>query len=473
MLFRNTKRKPVTTMFVLTATPYETTTNTKRVLMQGANSTVTPAIDAMTTGQVAFANANPLSVVSGKSYNEVLAITTLTNIESVPLLNIFYKPAIINSYPFKNLKYFSAELNAKQKVVATFSRYVAPTNAVWTMVPSGETYLANTRYEIGVDTYGNYLDSNFGMQGQAFTGGATTPADMPSNTAVAIARSYVLNRIGQDLNLMGPLAYPRNYGYSPVLVIGYKTDVTAASNVVPTTSRTLFSALTANTAATIPVWNTKSGMKTASLSVEQVTALRAAATSISGGAPGINAAFVVIDTTIGDNITNPAYTVDSLIFLALDREESFIDFEPNTHIQIRNVGSAKGFSASGVTYKRVQSATEGTNTKALSLMYKNDFRQRLYRANVTEELRQDEASFNLPNPIDLTKKYCVLTIDNEDTGLSATDGLTSIEPTRLIFVAEDTAPSNSDLAIASPHMNKVKLAIDRWLSNNGLNPVIV
>jgi hypothetical protein len=213
-------------------------------------------------------------------------------------------------------------------------------------------------------------------------------------------------------------------------------------------------------------------MKSADLSGEQVTALKLAAANLTGGAPGSNAAFVVIDTVVGDNLTAPAYTLDGLIFLALDREKVATDFNPKTRIQIRNVGASKGFSAGSNVFAQVARGTEGTNTEMLYYMYKNDFRQRLYKNNVAQELRQDEKSIQYPNPVDLTKKYMVLTIESQGADLTASDGLMPIEPVKTMILAEDTLPADT-LANSSATMNTIKLALDQWLSNNGQEPVIV
>ncbi len=448
-----------------TSTTVTATNGGKKVLSQGANVADAPAIDSMAVGQVAFANGN----LSSSNFNKVILATTVANMNSTPTLEIFSKPVRQTTYPLKNLKVLSNKIEGKTQVKATLQRYTAPTNAVWTMA-SSQTVLANTRYEIGVDTFGGHIDENFSIQGQAYTAGVTTP-DTVSGTQVN-NRSLIFNRIGNELNLMGPLAFPRTYGYNPVLVVGYKLDHTANSNTVPAASRTLNSALTAGTAATIPIWNTKSGMKSADLSGEQVTALKLAATNLSGGAPGSNAAFVVIDTVVGDNLTSPAYTLDGLIFLALDREKVAVDFDPKTRIQIRNVGASKGFSAGSNTFAQVARGTEGTNTEMLYYMYKNDFRQRLYRNNVAMELRQDEKSIQFPNPVDLTKKYMVLTIESQGADLTASDGLMPIEPVKTMIIAEDTLPADT-LANSSATMNTIKLALDQWLSNNGQEPVIV
>jgi hypothetical protein len=454
-----------TTVSANQASTTVTATNTgKKVLSQGGNLADAPAIDAMAVGQIAFASGNPAS----SAYNKVITATTPSNMNGNSTLEVFYKPARINSYPLKNLKVLSNEIWGKRPVKATFQRYTAPTNAVWTM-SSTQTVLANTRYEIGIDTFGGHIDENFSIQGQAYTGGVTTP-DVISGTQV-INRSFLFNQIGKDLNLMGPLAFPRAYGYNPVIVIGYKLDHTANSNVVPAASRTLNSALTNGTAATIPVWNTKSGMKSADLSGEQVTALKLAATTLSAGTPGANAAFVVIDTVVGDNLTAPAYTLDGLIFLSLDREKVAVDFDPKTRIQIRNVGASKGFAVGSNTFTQVTRGTEGTNTEMLHYMYKNDFRQRLYKTNGALELRQDEKFINYPNPVDLTKKYMVLTIESEGVDLTAMDGLTPVEPVKTVILAEDTLPADT-LANSSATMNTIKLAFDQWLSNNGQDPFI-
>ena len=459
MLIRNTKRKPNTYMYVATGL-YTTTTGGKKVLAQGDTTADLPAIDSMTTGQLAFANGSPLAA----AFNKVINVETPANLNNTPTLSLFYKAQPINKYPFKNIKYFTNDIEGKNPVKVTFSRYVAPTNAVWTLNVTNQTYYSNTRYEVAIDTFGNYIDENFSIQGQAYTGGCTTP-DFPSNTVQANVANMVLNQIGKELNLMGPLAFPRAYGYNPVLVLGYKLDNTVGT--VPTTSRVLNSALTAGTGATLPIWNSKSGMKSAELSGEQITSLKAAATSLGAGA---NFSFVAIDTVVGDNLTSPAYLIDGLIFLALDREKSFVDFNPRTKIQIRNVGAAKGFSIANVTAKQVLAGTEGTNTEMLYYMFKNDFRQRLYRQNVTEELRQDEQSIVYPNPVDLTKKYCVLTIQSQGDDLTAMDGLTPVEPFKTVIIAEDTNPAGA-LSASSPTMNTIKAAVTQWLIDNKQDPI--
>jgi len=454
MLLRNNKRKAVTHMYVATGI-YTTTTGSKKVLAQGATGADLPAIDAMTEGQIAFSNGNPLAT----TFNQVIAAGTPANLNNIPDLDITIKAKTGLKYPLNNIKYFTSSLNGKNLVKASFQRYVAPTNAVWTMTPATNiVYANNTVYEIGVDTFGGHIDQNFSLQGQAYTGGVTTPDFGAASDANK--RNYILNNIGKELNLMGPLAFPRAYGYNPVIVLGYKLDNTVGT--VPTTSRTLNSALTAGTAATIPVWNTLTGMKSADLSGEQVTALKAAATSLSAG---VNFSFVAIDTAVGNAFTSPAYLLDGLIFLALDREKAIVDFDPRTRIQIRNVGSAKGFNTGAVTYKSVQRGTEGTSTEMLHYMFKNDFRQRLYNKNVAEERRTDEASIQYPNPVDLTKKYCVLTLETQQNDLTALDGLSAVEPHKIVILAEDTNPAGA-LSASNATMNTIKLAIDQWLIDN-------
>lgn len=480
--FRNNSRKPVTSIFV---------TNTYNVTAQTAgnylNGTVT-SVDQVADFSLSITGGTPLT----SSYDVTMAASPMTG---QPFINIYWKLNTTTGYkyPFKNFKYFSANINGKQQVKASVSRYRTPQHSIWTLgLGSGQSIASNTSYSVGIDIYGRHLDENFNIGGYLVTGDYTTPT-ITAGQSVDKLQSAVMSQIAKSINLTTPLGFPRNYGYTPMIVLGFMKDVSGVTATVNSVSvKTTLANIVAGMAAgelSIPVMNLGGTLKNITLSDTQlagvIKAMGVLATDIATPANYAAAAgLVAIDTAMSDvafNNVAPTYIIDGLIFVALDREEVAVDLYPSDKVNIRNVGFVKGFNNANSTWaaatntiKRIQNAEEGSITKLWWHMYRQQVRQRIYAQNYADKTaRVDEPEILFPNPVDLTKKYASLTFEHQDTELMKIEGDMPVSMFRTIILSEDATASNLVTPPAGPWAALVGSAAGSTLNNSNLINVTI
>lgn len=422
---------------------YNTTDATAKIL--SSTATTTPVIDTMATGALAFGEAD----VNKTSYNQVVTAATVTS-DKKRKLEIFNKVAYTGlKYPLKNIKFFSSILDAEFPIQANIERYKAPSISVWSVKTPAVLFEPNTVYQLETRFKNRTIDEVYSTEGLLYTTSVTTP-DYPSSVANANVQNYVLGKMAIDINSSSPLNAPQYRGQIPMIALGV---VATASSLVGTA----FSALTAGTPATLNVWNSKKGMKTATLNGNDVTSLKKAVTS---GSFLASDKIVPLDITkISDLTLAAADCLKGIILIGLERETVWEDFVAQVQANIDNVGVSKGFDPNQVACVKESDATENNSTRALWLQYRNTFSQRLYN-----KIWDERANIVYPNPIDLSKNYCVLSIEHSNEHSSDLGHLT-IDPFKTLILAEDTQPGAA-LSTSSPTMTNIIAILDAFLAVN-------
>jgi len=418
-------------------------------------------IALMTAGDIVFSNGDPNSPLYNTVYNST-SIQTAANFTK--RLEIFTKTGYTTmKYPLKNIPYFSSVLDATFPIEVSLERYKDPTKSLWGFtIGASQVIEANTTYELNFKFGGRTMDEAYSTEGLIYTANVLTP-DWASNLTptmglAAYQAHYLYHMLGMEINASSPLNFPTYRGRVPMLALGIGLTGHSGSASYP-----LISGLAAGTDYTI--WISARGNKTVQFTAEEIATLQ----TMIAGMPFTTPRLIPLNAAKANDTTLAA--TDKLVglaFIALDRETQFEDFVAQVQTNINNVGVSKGFNASQVTVTRLSKASEQNSSRALYLQYRNTFSQRLYN-----KLFDERANINYPNPVSLSAKYAVLTIEHTDQ-YSSDLGHVSIDPfvTKILFEETGTYSGNSGstTGLATDQI-LVCTTITNFLAANNLPPI--
>jgi hypothetical protein len=353
------------------------------------------------------------------------------------------------TYPLPARPYEASQnIIANNVVAVTKQAAAAPTTAAWVVGQpngtSGEIVASdNTEYQMEVAYSGPGVSNMIDRRAAAKTRFGYITPDF-TTLATAEPRDYLIQNlvavVNRNSKLISALSGSRA---GNDLLFALAIDSTGAAGTDAST-------LVAGTV--LPVINTISGVRNITLRADQATAIQAALAA-AGFAAG--SGILTVDTTTAGTVTGGV--ADGILLVALDRPTSFIDYKPQTKVNL-TVGLPLGFATT--TYK-VQGSFpfEGHGQpRGLDLWYKSTHGQRRYWGR-----HEEFPIIEYPSPIDYATTYTTYIIEHTHNEQIDTANYV-ISPMREVVLVPDadTTTIAGFEAVLTPWLASVNKAIKTY-----------
>lgn len=412
-----------------------------------------PLIDTTNNNTNLLANQLAFVDASGMGSNTYLDITDATpTIAESPVIFIAQGTVDGQNFSTRNQAYplyprpyeRSGDIKGINQIYATKQLYTAPTNSVWVIGDTGALATGgiiaydNTEYALTIAYRGYVEDELYSSEASQFVApsyttpnytalGTTAPLDhLVKNLCASINRHSRLLTVNRD-----------KYGANEPIV-AFALDLSGGVG-------TSVAGLAAG-GATVPVITTTTGVKSITLSAEEVTNIKAA---LPTGCSIIN---------INTATAGAAAEADAMAIWTLDRELVFDD--KVRHVKTRvDLGLRRGFDSNQVYHVQTSFAFEGeNNTRALDLHYRATHGQSKYNLDHTLD-----PVVEFPSPIVATTNYVVYNIRHvQSNQVDTFNVVDSPQVTRVLI------PTGDSTTIAA-----FDTALDSWLTSAGSDLVTI
>lgn len=392
----------------------------------------------LTNGQIGIFAAYPMD--GGSVLNMNTAInhsTTYSTISNAPWIQIFQGTADSANPGGSSYKYplFPRPYEASQvikgtnNIVVTKQVPVDPSFSTWVIgsaqaAQTGVTALDNTEYTISVAYRGRMMDELYSPEATNHTNFSYTT---PNYTALSTAEpvDHLLQNLAWQINRNSKAVAVNRTKYrgsEPVVALLVDSNSPSAGTAIGGVSPIAAGDV-------IPVVSTNFGTRSITLTAAQATSIKNAMIAATGEAiADVDANIIEIDLATAGTTTGGVG--DTLILLALDRDQAFEDRIPQLKTRL-DVALTSGFGTDVYNEEEVQSSEGQGQGRVLDLWYKATHGQRKYNLDHTMD-----PVVEFPSPIDVDDAYNVYTIRHEDVNAVDTFN-TVVSPMREILCIPD------------------------------------
>jgi len=430
------------------------TQNNKRAnetfLVAGVSTTTVPNLGTalvnsstgavnLSDGQIGFFAAYPMDGGSILNLNTALNhTTTYSTVANAPWIQIFQGTedsanpgASTKKYPLFPRPYEASNvIKGTNNLSVTKQAPVSPTTSTWVMGSAqgnhnSITALDNTEYGIAIAYRGRMMDELYSPEASNHI---THYYTTPNYTALSTAQptDHLLQNLAWQINRNSKAVAVNRTKYrgsEPVVALLVDSNTPSAGVAIGGGSPIA-------AGDTIPVVTTNFGTRSIILTADQAESIKNAMIAATGQViASVDANILNINLATAGTATGGV--ADTLILLALDRDQAFEDRIPQVKVRL-DVATAAGFDVDTTYLTEEEEASEGQGQgRWLDLWYKATHGQRKYSLDHTMD-----PVIEFDSPIDVTDAYYQYTILHEDVNQVDTHNVV-VSPLKEILLVPD------------------------------------